>query len=125
MSLNLNQLPDQISESPSLESLTVAETYSTLLNYHIRNAELQRFLKDTTLRTHLVYIFSAVIFLWLASTITILYFNKNLLNLNLSDNVLITLLTTTTINVIGMMLIILRNLFPSLAKISSENNADK
>ena len=40
MSLNLNQLPDQISESPSLESLTVAETYSTLLNYHIRNAEL-------------------------------------------------------------------------------------
>ena len=43
MSLNLNQLPDQISESPSLESLTVAETYSTLLNYHIRNAELQRF----------------------------------------------------------------------------------
>ena len=40
MSLNLNQLPDQISESPSLESLTVAETYSTLLNCHIRNAEL-------------------------------------------------------------------------------------
>ncbi len=125
MSLNLNQLPDQLTETPSLESLTIAETYSTLLNYHIRNAELQRFLKDTTLRTHLVYIFSTVIFLWLASTITILYFNNNLLELGLSDNVLIVLLTTTTINVIGMMLIILRNLFPTLSKIKSEINTEQ
>jgi hypothetical protein len=32
---------------------------------------------------------------------------------NLSDNVLIALLVTSTANVIGMMLIILKNLFPS------------
>jgi len=51
-------------------------------------------------------------FLWLASVISALFFNKYLLGLNISDQVLIVLLTTTSINVIGMMLIILKNLFP-------------
>lgn len=113
MRIDLNKLPKQV-DTPNQEDFTTAETYNDLLTYRLKNAELERFLKDTSLRSDLVYIFSAVIFLWLSSVITILYFNNNVLYLKLSDNVLITLLTTTTINVIGMMLIILRNLFPQI-----------
>lgn len=113
MSIDLTILPEQIS-SPDLEDFTTANSFNDLLSYRLKNAELERFLQDTTLRTDLVYIFSTVIFLWLAAVISILYFNSNLLHLNLSDSVLITLLTTSTINTIGMMLIILKNLFPEV-----------
>lgn len=113
MNIDLSKLPDQVG-APNPEDFTTAETYNDLLNYRLKNAELERFLKDTSLRSDLVYIFSVIIFLWLSSVVTILYFNNNVLNLGLSDNVLIALLSTTTINVIGMMLIILRNLFPQI-----------
>lgn len=113
MSIDLNQLPDQVG-TPDLEDFTTAESFNDLLTYRLKNAELERFLKDTSLRTHLVYIFSAIIFLWLSSVITIVFLNSSFICL--SDNVMITLLTTTTVNVIGMMLIILRNLFPQIDK---------
>ncbi|MDD7886378.1 hypothetical protein [Flavivirga sp. 57AJ16] len=111
MSIDLNTLPDQI-EVPDFESLEVAKNNTATLNLHLKEAEIQRFLKDTTLRTNLVYIFSAIIVLWLASVIIIVFLNNSFVCL--SDNVIIALLTTTTINVIGMMLIILRNLFPQI-----------
>jgi len=85
-------------------------------------AENDRFKEDTLLRSLLAKFFAMIIALWLLAVVLILVGNK-VNNYNLSDNVLITLLTTTSINVIGMMLIILNNLFPNSSKKSelSEN----
>ena len=99
-------------QEPQAEDIIAARKQNEMLDDKLGNAKLNRFEVDTRLRTHLTYIFSMVIFLWLAAVIAILFFNGNLLYLRLSDNVLIVLLTTTSINVIGMMLIILKNLFP-------------
>lgn len=111
-SLNLNQISIENNSSLTAEDLNSARLQNQILEDRLGSARLGRFLEDTKLRRYLTYIFSFIIFLWLASVISILYFNDNVLKLNLSDNVLITLLTTTSVNVIGMMLIILKNLFP-------------
>ncbi len=112
MALDLNRISIDSYSALTPEDLTNARTQNQILEDRLGNAKVGRFLEDTKLRRHLTYIFSFIIFLWLASVISILYFNGNLLHLNLSENVLITLLTTTCVNVIGMMLIILKNLFP-------------
>ncbi|SEB01288.1 hypothetical protein SAMN05660909_04709 [Chitinophaga terrae (ex Kim and Jung 2007)] len=83
-----------------------------ILEDHLEIARVRRFEIDTNLRKHLAYVFTAIIFLWLMAALCILFCNQVLLCLNLSDTVLITLLTTTSVNVIGMMIIILKNLFP-------------
>lgn len=110
-SLNLNQI-SIANSSLTPEDLSSARLQNQILEDRLGSAKVGRFLEDTRLRRHLTYIFAAIIFLWLASVVSILYFNGNVLNLNLSENVLITLLTTSSVNVIGMMLIILKNLFP-------------
>lgn len=111
-SLNLNQISIANSSSLTPEDLSKARLQNQILEDRLGSAKVGRFLEDTRLRRHLTYIFAVIIFLWLASVVSILYFNNNLLHLNLSENVLITLLTTSSVNVIGMMLIILKNLFP-------------
>lgn len=73
-------------------------------------AHLHRFKTDTSLRKILSFIFTFVIIVWLGFVLAILC--KNSVWFKLSDGVLITLITTTTVQVIGMMLVILRNLFP-------------
>lgn len=73
---------------------------------------LHRYATNTNLRKHITYSFIINITFWLFAEMTVLYFNNFLLQLHLSDAVLITLLTTSTLNVIGMMTIILKNLFP-------------
>lgn len=98
--------------SPSLDDIINARGSNQILEDHLGIARVKRFKIDTELRKHLAYCFTVIIFLWLASVVCILFFNDNLLVLNLSDTVLITLLTTTSVNVIGMMIIILKNLFP-------------
>lgn len=85
---------------------------NVVMDDRLTHSMIKRFDIDTLLRKHLAYYFVLIIFLWFASVVCILFFNDNLLDLNLSDAVLITLLTTTSFNVIGMMIIILRNLFP-------------
>jgi hypothetical protein len=112
MALDLNQISVDNYTLLTPEDLTNARAQNQILEDRLGNARVGRFLEDTKLRRYLTYIFSFIIFLWLAAVVSILYFNYNLLNLNLSENVLIALLTTTSINVIGMMLIILKNLFP-------------
>jgi hypothetical protein len=74
--------------------------------------QLRRFATDTDHRKHITYSFIINITCWLSVVISVLYFNNYLLKLQLSDSVLIMLLTTSTLNVIGMMMIILKNLFP-------------
>jgi len=115
---DLSRLPDSITYKFNDADIDEAVYDIKSWNKEI-TPEKQRYIEDTKLRSCLVYIFSIIIFLWLASVISILYFNNNLLNLKLSDNVLIVLLTTTTINTIGMMLIILRNLFPQITSITN------
>lgn len=79
------------------------------LNCSIIEANLDRLKEDTKLRGVLVDIFVIIIICWLLFVAFMLTHNYIY---PLSDNVLITLLTTTTIQVLGMMIIILRNLFP-------------
>ena len=110
--LNLNRISIENSAAVRPVDIDNARIQNQILEDRLGNAKLGRFLEDTRLRRYLTYIFSFIIFLWLAAVISILYFNDYLLHLNLSENVLITLLTTSSINVIGMMLSILKNLFP-------------
>ncbi len=74
-------------------------------------AVIGRYMIDTELRNCLVQLFSIIIICWLSFVGFVLTHNR--FNFCLSDSVLITLLTTTTIQVLGMMIIILKNLFPS------------
>lgn len=110
--LNLSRISIENNASITPQDISNALAQNQILEDRLGNAKIGRFLEDTKLRRYLTYIFSFIIFLWLAAVISILYFNDNVLHLNLSENVLITLLTTSSVNVIGMMLIILKNLFP-------------
>jgi len=110
--LNLSRISIENSSVVRPVDIDNARLQNQILEERLGNAKVGRFLEDTKLRRYLTYIFSFIIFLWLSAVVSILYFNDNYLYLNLSENVLITLLTTSSVNVIGMMLIILKNLFP-------------
>lgn len=73
-------------------------------------AKIKRYELDTELRRSLSILFTITINAWLFVVFLILLTNTK--TLKLSDPVLITLLTTTTIQVLGMMVIILWDLFP-------------
>ena len=77
--------------------------------------EKERFKQDTGQRKTLVIWMMIVVSLWLAFTcgivITELYIQKKL-----SDTVLCMLLGTTTANVLGLAMIVLRGLFPQNKK---------
>jgi hypothetical protein len=73
-------------------------------------AKVKRYEQDTELRSSLTILFTLTINAWLFAVFIILLTNSK--TLKLSDSVLITLLTTTTIQVLGMMIIILWDLFP-------------
>lgn len=113
-SFDLSRISIENTPAVTPEDITNARAQNQILEDRLGSAKIGRFLEDTRLRRYLTYIFSFIIFLWLSAVISILYFNNNVLNLKLTENVLITLLTTTSINVIGMMLIILKNLFPQV-----------
>ena len=83
-------------------------------------AKIKRYEKDTELRGTLSSVFTIIIAFWLLSVILILVGNN--FKYRLSDSVLITLLTTTTIQVLGMMVIILWDLFPGGKDKKSPNN---
>jgi hypothetical protein len=73
--------------------------------------ELERYKDDTKMRKILVGVFTGIIFIWLAYVMFIV--GSCFSEPRLTDKVLITLLSSTTVTVIGMMHIILKNLFPS------------
>lgn len=70
----------------------------------------ERFLQDTKQRKQLVVWMMVVISVWLLCTLFIVTFNS-LLHFNISDTVLTVLLATTTANVLGLPIIILKDLF--------------
>lgn len=69
--------------------------------------ELARFRKDTKDRSILAYWTFGIITGWLVGVLVLLFFKK------LPDSVFITLLTTTTVNIIGLPAIVLRGYFTS------------
>lgn len=107
MSLNLESIVGVTAENePTSEQLEKSEILETKRFGH----EEERYRKDTILRIQLAQYFSIIIAFWLLCVILILVGNN--FNYKLSDTVLVTLLTTTTIQVLGMMVIILYDLFP-------------
>lgn len=79
-------------------------------NYSLDQQEIIRFGQDTQHRRMLIIWMMIVVSSWLLFVLFLTIFNK-ILCINTSDNVLIALLATTTINVLGLSKIILTGLF--------------
>lgn len=112
MDLNLISPPTDELKQPDPEK---TEEGINKLETSSLDLENKRFKENTKLRDLLAKIFTLIIALWFVAVILILIGNNHF-HYNLSENVLIALLVTTSANVIGMMLIILKNLFPTVEK---------
>ena len=104
MSKNVNELSLGLKLSPKNKSNEDADVLSKDMQYYLR------FMQDTEQRRWLVIWMMWIIGAWLALTLFIVMFNK-LLCFNISDSVLTVLLATTTANVLGLPLIVLKDLF--------------
>lgn len=91
------------------EDIEKAKHQEQSLEHKQREAELDRYLQDTTHRRSLVTWAATVVSLWLICVIFIL--TRNTLQYKLSDTIMVALLGTTTINVLGLMIIVLNDLF--------------
>ncbi|THF52885.1 hypothetical protein E6C50_01370 [Flavobacterium supellecticarium] len=87
-------------------------------NNTLFNAIKRRYDETTDLRNILAKVFTILITFWLLAVMLLL--TGNTATYKLSDSVLITLLTTTTIQILGMMVIILFDLFPGGKKEKSK-----
>ena len=83
---------------------TLSELYNR--NYRKYSIEISWIVRAYLLVVAFVVILSATSIPWFHSKISF----------NLSDKVLITLLTTTSVNILGLMYIVAKHLFPSSAK---------
>ncbi len=81
----------------------------------------QRYGWNTVLRIVFSIVYTWLLIVWLNKVIHILTHN-NICGYKLSDNVLIALLVTSTANVIGMVVIVLKNLFPEKNKDKKKEN---
>lgn len=99
------------------------QTEVDLLNTKVQRLTLKnkRYRTNTILRILFSIVYTWLLFIWLNKVIHILTHN-NLCGYKLSDNVLIALLVTSTANVIGMVVIVLKNLFPEKGK---KNTSEK
>lgn len=77
---------------------------------NLEKQKTRRYKKDTILRKSLAVWVKWTVSLWLLGVFVIILVNS-FRKLNLSDGVLIALLTTTTINILGLAAIVLRGLF--------------
>lgn len=112
--INLDRLPETSPDIFSDADIDEAYRDNDNINADIRKSQIKRFDGETSLRENLSTAFTIIICFWLLSVLLILVGNTN--NYKLSDNVLIALLVTSSANVIGMMQIILKNLFPNRDK---------
>ena len=118
--IDLNRLPDTIPDN--FRDADIDEAVSDVKSWNKDiSPEEERYRGNTILRDNLAKVFTIVIIFWLVSVILILVGN-NCNHYNLSDTVLVTLLTTTTIQVLGLVYIILKDLFPGgKGEVDSEN----
>lgn len=106
--VNINQLSVGNENSP--DDLDI-DTDSLHAQVELKN---QRYKSDTASREWLSIWTASVVTIWLIGVICVLVYNSEYLHL--SDAVLITLLGTTTFNIIGLSLIVLRGLFGNSKK---------
>ena len=127
MNKNEDKIKDVESTEVSVEILNEKEFYSedvppkvafentlfTVIEKRLNKLELKnvRYRDNSDMRKALVIAFTTIIAFWLLSVLLILVGN-NLNRYDLSENTLIAFLTTSSANVLGMMYVILKNLFP-------------
>ena len=117
--------PDALTEFPDIEADTL---FSSEISIHQARQEFrdwddydkiskklrnERYQEDTKHRRNLSTWAASIVSLWLISVLLILIFNES--QIKLKDTTLVALLSTTTLNVLGMMFIVLRGLFDSKA----------
>ena len=76
----------------------------------LKRQEILRYAEDTEHRRKLILWVKFVVSLWLLCVIIVVAFNS-IFCFKLNDSVLIALLTTTTVNILGLAFIVLRGLF--------------
>ncbi len=69
-----------------------------------------RYVQDTQFRKHLAYWVMSIVPVWLLVVLTIVFFNGFELT-RLDSSVMISLLATTTVNVLGLAYIVLKGIF--------------
>lgn len=103
-----NEIPQP--NPPAKDKSNDADPDASILKDQIK----ERYEQDTKWRSKLSWWVIGVDSIWLIAIIAILFFNKKCFEL--SDNVLMVLLGTTTINVLGLAHIVLRGLFQVKSK---------
>ncbi|MFP9098905.1 hypothetical protein ACLI09_07615 [Flavobacterium sp. RHBU_24] len=91
------------------EDLEKGQSQEQTLEQRKGEAELERYNQDTTHRKGLVTWAATVVSLWLLCVLITLSLNTYILKL--SDTIMVALLSTTTVNVLGLMIIVLNDLF--------------
>ena len=130
---SLSSLIEQISNSIDNDNLQV--DYDSLsLEDQEKKAKIDRIKQDTNDRRWLAQWASSLVSLWLFAVIILLFCNNQRFTFNLvghnvdimpaiNDNVLIALLATTTLNVLGLTVIVLRGYFKiNDSEINSNNS---
>ncbi|MEB3799812.1 hypothetical protein INQ45_01550 [Flavobacterium columnare] len=112
----MGQLPESVDPPKSQESFERAEFQKKEFILDLETAKISRFIANTTLRKQMSYWASFVVTAWLSFVGYIIMYNND--KFCLSDSVLNTLITTTTINVIGIILICFRDLFNGKSEIT-------
>lgn len=102
----LNSLPKNSNNDLDIDSDDLKIQRKTKL------LEAERYSSDTKDRKWLAIWTTRVVLGWLVAVMIVLILNKKC-EINLSDNVLITLLGTTTLNVLGLSFIVLKGHFNS------------
>jgi type IV secretory pathway TrbL component len=107
---NLEDILDSIHDSnPKTEDIDI-DSDNLKVQIKLKKLESDRYDSDTKDRKWLAIWTAALVSVWLILVILVLVFNEKWL-ICLSENVLITLLGTTTLNVLGLSFIVLRGHF--------------
>lgn len=112
----LSKLPESVDPPKSQESFERAELQKKEFLLELETAKISRFMANTTLRKRMSYWAATVVTAWLGFVGYVILYNDQ--KFCLSDSVLNTLITTTTINVIGIILICFRDLFNGKSEIT-------
>jgi hypothetical protein len=107
---SLIQFPD-VGQNPLYSSESARQEFKNWDDYDRVGKKLRndRYEEDTKHRRNLSTWASFVVSLWLIVVLIILILNTSYIKL--SDTVMVALLSTTTLNVLGMMVIVLKGLF--------------
>lgn len=117
--MNLEDLIDElknVEKKPTFETddLKKAEAQEKNLENRQKESEIKRFDQDTNHRGGLAIWAAVIVSIWLFCVLDIVAKSKK--EYDLSETIIVTLLTTTTLNVLGLMVIVLNDLFNKAKK---------